>query len=341
MSPDDEEGWEHEDQRDLDPDEIDALLAAYSPTAEPAATDDLDQDPELDQFLSEPEPDYDWLIPQILERGDRLILTGAEGAGKSTLLRQMAVQSAAGIHPFNHSPMPAVNVLLVDLENGRRHTKRELRPLRLAAGVEYPDARLNVIIRSGGLNLCDPLDQVWLDERVRANAADLVVIGPIYKMHLGDATEEGPARLVAAVIDGIREREGTTFVIEAHSPHSVNGGKRPTRPYGASLWMRWPEFGLHITETGQLEHWRGDRDEREWPAALTRGGDWPWTPPTRTTEATYAELVRVVSEHGAPMSYGEIASVMKVSKAWVGKVIKANRRKWDDLRDKIGGDWPS
>ena len=42
------------------------------------------------------------------------------------------------------------------------------------------------------------------------------------------------------------------------------------RPYGASIWMRWPEFGLHITDTGQLKHWRGDRDEARLARHLTR-----------------------------------------------------------------------
>jgi ATPase subunit of ABC transporter with duplicated ATPase domains len=55
---------------------------------------------DLDAFLAEPDPEYDWLIPGLLERGDRVIVTGQEGKGKSTLLRQIGVQVAAGIHPF-------------------------------------------------------------------------------------------------------------------------------------------------------------------------------------------------------------------------------------------------
>ena len=37
---------------------------------------------------------YDWAIPGLLERGDRLILTGSEGGGKTTMLRQIAVMAA-------------------------------------------------------------------------------------------------------------------------------------------------------------------------------------------------------------------------------------------------------
>jgi len=42
----------------------------------------------ISEFLDVPESedDYDWVIPDILERGDRLMLTGAEGAGKALAL---------------------------------------------------------------------------------------------------------------------------------------------------------------------------------------------------------------------------------------------------------------
>lgn len=332
--------------RDLTDEEIDALLEELDPRVvdkpAPVHHDDgeLHADPELDAFLREPEPDYDWLIPQVLERGDRMILTGAEGAGKSTLLRQIAVQCASGVHPFTNQPIDPVNTLLVDLENTRRQTKRQLRPLRHAAGDEYPNGHLNIVVRTAGLNLTDPTDMVWLDERVRANNPDVLIIGPIYKMHTGDPIEEGPARTVIAALDLLRENHGIALLIEAHSPHATNGGARPTRPYGASIWMRWPEFGLHITESGQLKHWRGDRDERQWPTALRRGGEWPWSPVIGTSDQTFASILAVVEDHGAPMSYHEIGVAMSCSKQWVGKTIKANKRQWDALKERIGGEWP-
>lgn len=338
--PDDEyDDWDPTDE------ELDRLLREHGqlppePQPEPQPTDELNPDPELDAFLREPEPDYEWVIPNVLERGDRVILTGAEGAGKSTLLRQIAVQAASGIHPFTLAPIDPVNVLLVDLENSRRQTKRQLRPLRIAAGGDYPSAYLNIIVRGAGLNLTDPTDMVWLDERVRANDPDILIIGPIYKMHSGDPVEEAPARTVIAALDLLREHYGIAMLIEAHSPHANGGGARPTRPYGASIWMRWPEFGLHITETGQLKHWRGDRDERTWPASLQRGGEWPWTPITGGEQETWARVMACITDHGAPMSYAEIAVALSVSKAWVGRVCKNNAGEFDRLKLQIGGVWP-
>lgn len=41
------------------------------------------QSPDARDFLAEPDEHEDWLIPGLLERGDRLIVTGEEGRGKA------------------------------------------------------------------------------------------------------------------------------------------------------------------------------------------------------------------------------------------------------------------
>src|SRR5438132_11941606 len=93
------------------------------PPWEVAAQPELGQphDLDVDEFLNEDEPEYDWVIPEVVERGDRVVLTGGEGMGKSTLLRQIAIQAAAGVHPFTLEAMTPVRVMLLDLENSKRH----------------------------------------------------------------------------------------------------------------------------------------------------------------------------------------------------------------------------
>ncbi len=234
--------------------------------------------PDLDELLGEPDAAYDYLIPDIAERGDRVIVTALEGGGKSTLLRQIAVQVASGIHPFTLDEMEPARVLLVDLENGRRHVRRKLRPLRDEAGDRYQAGNLRVDIESSGMDLLRDDDTRKLTETVDRYAPDLLVIGPIYKMAGGDPTREEIARHVAGVLDDLRSMYGVTLLIEAHTPYTNTNGKRETRPYGASLWSRWPEFGIHLADTGKLTHWRGARDERAWPACLRRSKPWPWMP---------------------------------------------------------------
>ena len=60
--------------------------------------------PDLYEFLAIVDPPSDWVIPGLLERGDRLIWTGFEGLGKSVVVRQLAVCAAAGVHPFTREP---------------------------------------------------------------------------------------------------------------------------------------------------------------------------------------------------------------------------------------------
>jgi hypothetical protein len=218
-----------------------------------------------------------------------VIVTGPEGGGKSTLLRQIAVQAASGIHPFRLEPSTAARVLLVDVENSRRQVKRQLRPLRLAAGEAYHPPSLRIVIRPDGLDLLQQADAGKLEQLVIETEAELLVIGPIYKLASGDPTAEDTARRVTGVLDRLRDIYDLAVIIEAHSPYASGGQARPKRPYGASLWSRWPEFGLHLAPDGRLEHWRGQRDERAWPAKLERSEPWPWAPAEGQAEGQTAD----------------------------------------------------
>jgi hypothetical protein len=292
---------------------------------------------ELLQFLDEDEPEYDWLVPGLLERGDRLILTGPEGGGKSTLLRQLAVQLGAGIDPFTFDKIDPVRVLVVDLENSRRHVRRELRPLRIQAGDHLERDQVHVVIEPAGLDLFGHAPDVeWLGERIEAAKPELVLIGPLYKLAAGDPTSEEVARKVTAALDRLRAAHGFALVIEAHSPHAQQGGKRPTRPYGASLWMRWPEFGLYLDPGGVLSHWRGARDERDWPAALKRAGQWPWSPVRNPREVLWARIVDHVHETGRTASVETLRKALGVGHGSVQRALKAHESEWTTLRSSLG-----
>lgn len=252
-----------------------------------------DPDPTMDEFIASTPTEYNWLIPDFLERQDRLLVTAAEGSGKSVLIAQIGVMAAAGIHPWTWQEIEPCNVLIVDLENGPRLVSRRLDWLRSKVG-PFDQRRVRVHADPRGINLTSRTDKRWLMERVEANRTDMLVIGPAYRMTAGVAAKgdvggEDHIREVTKALDDIRARFDVTLVLETHAPHSQGPFGRDLRPFGSSVWLRWPEFGIGIRRDDpdpdgtpreyKLEHWRGPRDQRTWPKRLIRGdGRMPWTP---------------------------------------------------------------
>ena len=95
------------------------------------------------------DPPSDWVIPDLLERGDRLIWTGFEGLGKSVVVRQLADRAAAGNR--TRSPESRSNpqrVLFIDCENPDRKSRRHFRNLERIArgrGTRVPRAALRIL----------------------------------------------------------------------------------------------------------------------------------------------------------------------------------------------------
>lgn len=248
--------------------------------------------PDLWEFLDTPDPEHSWIVPGLLERGDRLMLTGFEGLGKSMLVRQMAVAIAAGLHPFTMKDIQPHRVLLVDCENSERQSRRKFRPLASASiryGRRVPDGGLRLIHRPEGIDLTRDDDAAWLMERVTAHQPDVLFIGPFYRLHNANLNDEMPARRTVAVLDAARTKVDCALVIEAHAGHAEQGRGRSVRPVGSSLLLRWPEFGFGLAPADEpapgqpcreveVRPWRGQRDEREWPTRLTWGNPdgWPW-----------------------------------------------------------------
>lgn len=243
----------------------------------------------LREVLDVPEDDdaYDWVIPNILERQDRLMLSAGEGVGKSTLLRQLAILATAGIHPFERYQMDPVNVLVVDAENSERQWRRAARGLAdLAAthGVRDPRDHLAVhCVPVMDITKPNDLNQIhrWIDE----TQPGMLLLGPLYRMTRGSLNKDEEVAPVLAALDSLRERN-LAMLIEVHAGHArSSSGERELRPRGSSALLGWPEFGLGLrrnkevegrTPTFSLVRWRGDRDRRAWPTRLVHGQVFPW-----------------------------------------------------------------
>ncbi len=293
----DEYGWTHDGQRTSayfcpginDPDSYDSYDSYTSCRAgfHPLLT--------LPEAVEAPPP----LIEGVLRRRDRLMVVAFEGVGKSTLLRQIAMQAAAGIHPWTEERPPPVRTLLVDLENDPGDVEAALDAML----TPRPEA-LRVVARPLRLDLTvDGRDVKAVETLLDVHDPSLLVIGPVYRMMPVDDTEGSDrnaiVRRLCTTLDRWRRDHDVAVMLEDHAPLGAPGGRRELRPFGASEWLRWLEYGIALHKNGTVGRFREDRVPTAWPAKLERGGHpWPWTKAADPGQERRAKMLAHVEQVG-------------------------------------------
>lgn len=248
-----------------------------------------------DDFMAEAESEaYEWIIPDILERKERVIVVAAEGVGKTMLARQIAILSSFGIHPFSFQPMEPVRTLFIDLENPDRIIRRMSRHTYMRAkhrverefGRKVQPINASLLMKPAGLDLLKTEDRNYLFRQIEAVKPELIMFGPLYKSYVdpGARNSESVAVEVAKFLDSVKDAYDCSLWIEHHAPLGTSMATRELRPFGSAVWSRWPEFGISLTPdplspdgyTYELRHFRGARDERKWPDKLRRGKMFPF-----------------------------------------------------------------
>jgi len=248
-----------------------------------------------DDFMQEADDGtYDWIIPDILERKERVIVVAAEGVGKTMLARQIAILSSFGIHPFSFQPMPPVRTLFIDLENPDRIIRRMSRNTFMRArlrverefGIKKQPLNASLLMKPSGIDLLREDDRNYLFRQIEATKPELIMFGPLYKSYVdpGGRNSESVAVEVAKFLDSVKDAYDCALWLEHHAPLGTSMATRELRPFGSAVWSRWPEFGISLTPdplspdgyTYELRHFRGARDERQWPKKLKRGHMFPF-----------------------------------------------------------------
>ena len=205
------------------------------------------------------------------------------------LARQVALMSSAGLSPFKRDSMPPIKTLFVDLENPERIIRRTSRQIADTIKVVQQLNRLQVpahlLVKPDGINLLEAKDRNDLEQVIALVEPDLLFLGPLYKSYIdpGGQTSEAVAVTVARFLDYIRDAYGCALWLEHHAPLGSSDTSRPLRPFGSSVWSRWSEFGIALAPDPvapgvfDVRHYRGMRDEREWPKRLRKGGEFPFT----------------------------------------------------------------
>jgi replicative DNA helicase len=232
------------------------------------------------------ETNYDWLIPGLLERQDRLVITGPEGFGKTTLIRQIGILSAAGINPMTFEKIKPVRVLVIDAENTERQWRRAVAGMAAHAAVKgLVDPRETVSIVAGKrIDITKGTHLSEIHHLCDIHNPDMVIVGPLYKLTPKAINNDDDAAPLIVALDSLRDR-GIALVMEAHAGKGTSlEGERDLRPRGSAALLGWPEMGMGImpdkTVPGQarLVKWRGERDQRHWPDIIVRGKNWPFEP---------------------------------------------------------------
>lgn len=269
-----------------------------------ATTSKLDARP-LARILEETD-EYDWVIPGILEKRDRVIFTGGEGAGKSTLVRQMAILSAAGLNPLTFEEMQPARVLIVDAENTEKQWRRATRDIVVKASEHLgaPVGELIPLACVPRLDVTKERDLSAIHDLIDRHEPDIVFIGPLYKLVPRAIQSDDDAAPLINALDSIRGRD-VALVMEAHAGHTQSSpGNRDLRPRGSAALLGWPEFGIGLRVDADyaqfradphnfrnrkvdLTRWRGDRDERNWPNSIYPGDYWRWVPEDYARTSSY------------------------------------------------------
>lgn len=271
---------------------IDRLVSAVQNIATPKASvpDGLWS---VDGFLERPdELIRPWVLPGLFREGWRAVCVADEGAGKTMVAHQLALCAAQGIHPFALEPIPKVTSLLVDLENPDERIAEGFSTITGDLKQRVPDYAPHqawLWHRPGGIDVRRRADRARLEAVIETVRPKLVCIGPIYKLYAVGVKEsdELAARECMAVLDDLRVRYGFGLFLEHHAPKK-QAGVREMTPYGSSLWLRWPEFGIALTRDPEknkpkqndhynLGRFRLDRVKASWPSSISKSAiGLPW-----------------------------------------------------------------
>lgn len=263
-----------------------SLIIAASTIVDPGDPGRLIQ---WNDFINETSSDsYDWVIPNLVERGERVIVVAAEGVGKTMLARQIALCSSSGVHPFTFQPMKPVVTLTVDLENPERIIRRMSSSIlnnAMSMG-RVPKVTASILTKPAGMDLLKASDRAILEEAIDRVKPDILLIGPLYKAFIdpGGRTSEALAVELAKYLDTIRTVYKCALWLEHHAPLGTTMSSRDLRPFGSAVWSRWPEFGISLQPDPtspdpyvyDIRHFRGARDERPWPVKIKRGKRFPF-----------------------------------------------------------------
>ncbi len=167
-------------------------------------------------WLLEPEPPPpDFILGNVFERQDKIMVVGPTKSRKSFFAMQMALCLAAGM-PFLGMEVPRpVRVLYVDLENREAWLKRRLRKMVKALDLTAEQVSNLMFVparRNQGIDI-----NAILTESMRIRP-DVLILDPIYKLDAADENDQTLRKLLVAMLGDIAEKANCAIVLVHHDP---------------------------------------------------------------------------------------------------------------------------
>lgn len=190
--------------------------------------------PTITEFLAVPEEDdsYDWVIPGLLERGDRLVLTGTEGAGKA-----LAIDTPI--------PTPKGWTTMGELSPGDEVFGPDGKPARIIAASRVMDEQPCMRMRfSDGAEIVADARHMWLTRTLACREADAKARrrGPLKPR----GTDQSHKRVCfPAVVTtwqiaaSLKAREGHALnhSVDVCAPLQYPAQELPVAPYTLGAWL--------------------------------------------------------------------------------------------------------
>lgn len=193
------------------------------------------------------------LVGPLFQRGMRTVIGAGTGEGKTTLTMQVVRALTEGVPLLDERWRPAATgrALLVDLEQGEETVKHRLREAGLAES-----EKVDILWEPSGIALDKrEEDRALLRDTLAEGGYDMVVLDPLYQLHLGSGNDEEMAAAVMRVVDGWAREFNVSLVIPMHmrKPHPDAGHNITIHDIaGVGTWLRNAEFvmGLQIMYAG-------------------------------------------------------------------------------------------
>jgi 5S rRNA maturation endonuclease (ribonuclease M5) len=201
------------------------------------------------------------VLGPLLQRGMRTVIGAQTGEGKTTLSLQAIAALTEGRAFFDWSPRGRGRALVVDLEQGEVTLQMRLRESGLSES-----ERVDVLWEPNGIALDKrEEDRAMVRDILRDGGYDMVLLDPLYQLHLGSGNDESVAAETMRIVDGWAREFNCCLLLPMHmrKPHP-DAGKNITIHdiAGVGTWLRNAEFvlGLQVMSAGQSRlHFFKDR----------------------------------------------------------------------------------